>query len=439
MERRQVYSLITSLFLLQSSGIAYAELPESFAALPAPPSAPTPPTRPTPPSQTQYEGMGTIEGVTRRTGGEVYRFDFVRATPLMRLELKSKMSRVRVIAASLITDKDERIPVRNLVKDSIMPNEPALVSENLNTLSNISAIEIHAEAMGGTADLEIKAISNREVPRMALRGSAPGNSCKTNIDSALKAKLDPVQLWASRAESAAADSAQEKFAGAQLTKFVNDYIATLKSGNTYTSSKYLLSLLYFFIERLEASRVGGIAETSYRNMTNETYSVLTAAIQNELPCRRFSSEDLLAIALEMNKKRSEVGRGSRSEVLYESMMTKIRDFVPLQYRKELGTRSFTFRQADTEGSKYYRLFTTEKDDGFLKTTHRDMSAFAYAVAEQALIREVVDMDIEQRYLLIVEYQGKYNENSGDIPQATAMRYLTILSQGNNILMKLISK
>ncbi|MNK01240.1 hypothetical protein D3C87_190350 [compost metagenome] len=443
MDRRLIYKCLVSILLLQSSSIVHAEMLEAMAekgksgsTLPAPPSAPAPPTRPAPPAQSQYEGIGRVENITRRIGGEIYRFDLVKAIPLTRLDAKSKMGRVKIIAATLLTDKNERIPVRNLVTDSLLPKDPALVSENLTSNAAILAIEIHAEAMGGIANLDIKAVSNREAPRLTLRGSMPVSSCKTNIDGTLKAKLDPIQLWASRAEGSAPDSIQEKFAGTQLNKYVNEFVATLRSNNSYSSTTYVLTLLNFFTERYNASRAGGPTEASYKTMTTETYNILLGAIQNEIPCRKFTTEDLMNIAVDFNKRHDAAGEGTRAAGIYETMMNRIRDFAPLQYRKELATKNLNFRQADTEGTKYYKLFMSDTGEGFLKATHRDMSAYAYAVAEQALVREVKQMDIEQKYQLIVEYQAKYNENTADFPRTTALRYLTILSQQVNFVIYL---
>lgn len=443
MNRRQIYKCMLSALVLSAASFSHADDFQTFAdkakkptsQLPAPPPAPAPAPAPRPP-QSQFEGTGRIENITRRIGGEIYRFDLAKSMPLVRVEAKSKLGRVKIIAVSLVTEKSERVPVRNLVTDSLLDSEAALVSENLNSASSITAIEVHAEAMGGPANLDIKVVASRETPRLILRDALPVNSCKTNIDATLKTKLDPIQLWAGRAEGSGADTVQEKFAGTQLNKFVADFLSTLKSGNSYTSAPYLVTLLNFFAERYNASRVGGPAESAYRTMASESYNVLLSAIQNELPCRKFSTEDLMNIAVDFNKRQTAAGKNSRAGEMYETMMNRIRDFVALQYRKDLGAKNLSFRQADTEGTKYYKLFLGEAQEGFLKTTYRDMSGYAYAVAEQSLLKEVKSMDIEQRYQLIVEYQAKYNDNGNDFPKATALRYLTILSQQGHFVIPL---
>ena len=60
-----------------------------------------------------------------------------------------------------------------------------------------------------------------------------------------------------------------------------------------------------------------------------------------------------------------------------------------------------------------------------------MSASAYAVAEQALNREVKTMTSDQRYELIVEYQAKYND-AANYPSEIMMKYLIILSESGTL-------
>ncbi|WP_374077694.1 beta-sandwich domain-containing protein [Bdellovibrio bacteriovorus] len=417
------FSKVLILALLATQGVNAAELPKP----PGPPNNPNPP-----PAESVYEGVGRVDQVTRQTGGEIYRLDLTRPLPLVRIEAKSKMGRLKIYSTTLVTDKNDRVPVRQLSGVSVDEPSPATSSELITVPAGIAAIEILAEAMGGEAALEIKAFSTKEAPKLSLGSRIPDFSCKKNNDALLKDKLEPVQLWVGRAEAAAPGSVQEKFAGNQLKDQVADYVATLRAGGSYTSTAYLLTLLNFFADQYNAVRAGGVSEPAYRDLLNGTYNVLMLAIQNELPCRRFSSDTLIQISMDLNKKHQGMTEGSRARALYATMMTKIRDTVPGQYRKEIAAANWNFRQADAEGTNYYKLYISAKDDSFLKNTHRDMSAYAYMIAEQALAKEVKLMDIEQRYQLIVEYQAKYNANT-DFPQAVAARYLAILSDQNYYL------
>lgn len=432
--------ILLGLVLLYGFGVAQANIEVSAVPregeIPAPP--PPPPAPEPPPEQTTYSGVGRVDGITRKAGGDVYRLDLLKPVSLIRVEAFSALGRAKIIALNLVTEKSQRIPIRQLAGVTVSLGGSVVPSETLNIDSAVTTIEVYAEAMGGEASLNIRAISLVEAPRLALRGKPPQYSCNKNMDDILKEKLDPIQLWASRAESSAAGSIQEKFAGNQLSKYVRDFIANVKAEGGYTSASYLVTLVDFFVQQFHASRPGGVAEASYREMITATYNVLLVAIENELPpCRVFSADNLMRIAVSFYQSHEKFGGESRAGQIYASMMTRIRDFVPPQYHKEISPIEFTFRQADTEGVKYYKLYTADHPDGFLRPTHRDMSNFAFAVAERALKREVKLMDVEQRYQLIVEYQEKYNNANVELPQDVAMKYLVILADQSYILRKMI--
>jgi len=418
MNRRGIFQIFTAILL--TTGIAHAETinqatencNEVLAAEPAPP----------------YEGAARIDAITRQRDGEIYRLDLAKAIPLTQLKAKPSTGKVKLIEATLVTEKQERIPVKAFTNIVISAADPALISETLNLNVGIASIEIRAEAMGGEAALEIKAVSNQEAPQLALREDA----CKKNIDAVLKAKLEVVQKWAARVEGSAPGSIQEKYAIKEFNKYVVDFNMTFKADKAaYASTEYTLTLLNFFTERYNASRADSAAEAAYKSMATETFAALLASIQSFVPCRTVSSEGLINIALDFQK-RYEAGKpDSRAGKLYETMIVQIAKYIPAQYAKELATKNYNFRAADNEGNKYYKLFLASKPESFLKATQRDMSLAAYAVAEQALIQEVKSMDNEQRYQLIVEFQAKYN-NPAQFHQETMMKYLLIISENGTL-------
>lgn len=418
MDRHLVYRAFTAIIL--STGIAHADATYQNSSEVFAPGIEQPP-QPVPP----FEGTGRIGEVTRQKGGDLYILDLSRAVPLTQLKAKAKAGKIKIISVNIINEKKERIPVKAFSGITIADTEEALASEILSSDIGVSTIEVQAEAMGGAATLDIKAISNKEAPQLSLREDY---ACKIKTDPYLKEKLDIVQRWAGRVESSAAGSIQEKYAIKEFNKYVAEFISALKTDkSSYASTEYTLTLLNFFAERYNASRNESAAETAYKALATETFNALLASIQSDQPCRNVSSEGLINIALDFQKRNETVKPDSRAGKLYEMMVVQIGKIIPSQYRRELATKSYDFRQADTEGNKYYKLFITSKPESFLKATHLEMSLAAYAVAEQSLIREVQKMDNEKRYELIVEFQAKYN-NPAQYHQETMMKYLLIISE-----------
>ncbi|WP_413583245.1 beta-sandwich domain-containing protein [Bdellovibrio sp. HCB288] len=393
--------------------------------LPKPPAPPTQPTQP--PSEATYSGTGRIESITRSVGGEIYRLELIKALPLVRIELSSKLGRAKVYSATLVTTQNDRIPLRQLTGININDGNQPVSSEIVTTQASIMAVEVLAEAMGGEAAMDITAHSTKEAPRLAVGNRIPEYSCKRNLDALLKDKLEPVQLWVGRAEGAAAGSVQEKFAGNQLKDQVREFISTMRTNGAYASSAYLVTLINFFADQYNAVRVGGVSEPAYRDLLSATMDVLTIAMQNELPCRKFSSDTLLKMSAEFHKKLQTMAADARARASFEKLAIKVRDFAPEQYRKEILAASLTFREGEAQGLKLYKEYIAAKDGEFLKDASKNMSASAFLVAENALKVEVRMMDVEQRYQMIVEFQAKYNSN-GEYPQAVAQRYLNILAE-----------
>ncbi|MBO9666308.1 MAG: beta-sandwich domain-containing protein [Bdellovibrio sp.] len=430
MERQWAHKIMASI-LLVAPGIVHAEAnyPIYYTGTV---DAQAPATQPPQSPQVPYEGTGRIGDITRKNGGALYKLDLAKAVPLTSLKAKSKMGKVKIVGVTLITDKNDRIPVKAFSNIVLADNGAAIPSENFTSTANISVIEIQAEAMGGNAALEINASSVAEIPQLTLREET---SCSKKFDAILKDKLDTVQLWAGRAESAQAGTWQEKYASKEFTKYVADFIATIKSGNNnFASTEYTLTLLNFFAERHNASRPDSAADQGYKAMATETFDVFLSSFQSDQTCRIVTAENLIDIAIDFQKKQEASKQDSRARKIYEMMVSKLGKFVPTQYRKELATKNLTFRQADTEGNKYFKLFAGSKPESFLKATYQDMSTNAYGVAEQALNKEVKDLDSEQTYQLIVEFQAKYNDPT-NYPQDMMAKYLAILSEHSIFLKK----
>ncbi|WP_413578162.1 beta-sandwich domain-containing protein [Bdellovibrio sp. HCB290] len=381
--------------------------------------------------QNQFETSARIDAVTRKNGGQLYRLDLVKPIPLSQIKAKPKTGRVKVISLNLVTDKDERVIVKAFNNAIIADSDTVLASEILSLSENITAIEIQAEAMGANANLDITAVSTKEAPKFGTR--EPDNSCNKKFDSILKEKLDLVQTWAARAESSAQGSWQEKYASKEYNKYVAEFIATLKSDkNQFASPDYMLTLINFFIDRHNASRPDSAADVGYKSMAVETFEAFMLSIQSDQICRPVTSDSLIKISLDFQKRQESSKSDSRARKVYEMIISKIGKIIPVHYRKEVAAKNFNFRQADSEGYKNYKLYTASKPESLLKGTYQEMALNAYAIAEQQLAIEVKSLNNEQTYQLIVEFQTKYNDTA-NYPQETMLKYLTILSEHSNFL------
>ncbi|WP_374079168.1 beta-sandwich domain-containing protein [Bdellovibrio bacteriovorus] len=405
MDRQWAQRILTSIFVLLAAGSVKA--------------------------QSTYEGIGRVGEIARKVGGELYKLDLTKAVPLTQLRAKPEVGHVKLLSVTLVTEKKERIPVKALSNVIVANTDPALISENFSSDAAIITIEVKAEALWDKATLDINAISTKETPQLALRKPL---LCDKKTDTLIKEKLDVIQVWAARAEGSPQGSIQEKYATQEFNRYVNEFLATLNGEKTSAISlDYTLALLNFFTERHNASRAGSAAEQAYKSMATGTFEVFYSLLQKESDqsCYVFSSEALINISLDFQKRYEANKPDSRARKIYEMMMSRIGRFIPSQYRLEIAEKNYSFRQADSEGHKYFKLFKGSKADSFLKTTYQEMSMNAYAIAEQGLIREAQQMDSDKRYELIVEYQAKYNDPV-QYPQDIMLKYLNILSENGTL-------
>lgn len=127
----------------------------------------TPP--PPPPSyHSRYEGTTEIRQITRRTGGEWFRVTLRYPVTLERLEILALSAGVTVHDTSVYTESGRRIQVRELTNTGKFHAGDTAISESLNLNERIQVIDIRAESMGGSADVQVKAISNAERPSLSV-------------------------------------------------------------------------------------------------------------------------------------------------------------------------------------------------------------------------------------------------------------------------------
>lgn len=278
-------------------------------------------------------------------------------------------------------------------------------------------------------------MTNIESPHLIL-GSDDWGTCNKKLDPLLKAKVELIQVWATRAEQSVAGSWQEKYANKQFNMYVAEFLGTLKGEKgAYSSTEYTLTLLNFFAERINASRSDSEVDKGYKNLAMETFNVFLSSFQSEQTCRFVASEELMNMAIDFQKRLEENKPDSRARKIYEMYITKLGSFIPGQYSKELIERNLNFRQADTEGHKFYKQFLQSKPENALKVMYQGVCANAYTRAETVLAREVLSLNSEQTYQLIVEFQTKYYD-SANYPQEFILKYLTILSEHHNLLRSL---
>ncbi|WP_413944225.1 beta-sandwich domain-containing protein [Bdellovibrio sp. HCB-162] len=139
------------------------------APRPQQPNLPPPPA----PVQSLREGSVAINTVTRQSGGQWYRVLVTEPLTLDRVEVAATAVRVKIHEGSVVTQRGQRISIREFQNTPVFDAGSRAVSENLNVRERIVAIDLRMESYGGYAAVEVKALSNEGRPRLALENNEP--------------------------------------------------------------------------------------------------------------------------------------------------------------------------------------------------------------------------------------------------------------------------
>lgn len=133
------------------------------------------PTLPPPPAPVQSlrEGTVAINTITRQSGGQWYRVLVTEPLALDRVEVSALAVRVKIHEGIVVTQRGQRISIREFQNTPVFDAGSRAVSENLNIRERIVAIDLRMESYGGYAAVEVKALSNEGRPRLALENNEP--------------------------------------------------------------------------------------------------------------------------------------------------------------------------------------------------------------------------------------------------------------------------
>ncbi|WII71253.1 beta-sandwich domain-containing protein [Bdellovibrio sp. 22V] len=169
--KRSITTFVAALTMIQSSAYAdIVDLPNPFDGGDSAPEVPRveTPTPPAAPVQTQYIGSVTVAGMSRKSGGTVYRINLNKAQSLSRLDVRVTKNQLKVLQTTLLTDNGQRVSVRQLSSTNVLATGSLNSSEVLNQSDRVVAIEILAESFGGEAEIIVTAVADREVPKLTL-------------------------------------------------------------------------------------------------------------------------------------------------------------------------------------------------------------------------------------------------------------------------------
>lgn len=389
-------------------------------------------------STVQREAISSIviNAISRKSGGELYRVDLARALNISRIDIRVAKSRLKISKAEAVTDRGQRILLRQLMSGALLETGSTLSSENIN--ANIKFIEITGESYSQEADVSLSVVSVVGKTDLSLKRpvvvTAPvnsGASCSnTSGESTLKNILDQAEMWTQRANDSGG-GIQEQFAAKQAEVYVQQVLNLLNTNNGSASPEYLQQLMNFFGQKYDAAPSGSRAENIYARLRNAFGDAYTRASTDKMNCqisRGASSAQLIAQIVDARAKYDAARSGSREEAVYAQLSNALRPLVIPTYQRELqSVNDFKVLEAAfyTNMDNYNRA----PSGSFLESVYRDMGNVARARAMEVINRQAQSMGPETKYQMIVDYQRRYNAApSGSAQESFARDVLQILNR-----------
>ncbi|UXR65190.1 beta-sandwich domain-containing protein [Bdellovibrio bacteriovorus] len=207
MERKVVATVLLALTMMQTTAYAQviSDLPvpggsEVQAQVQSGPRTPPPPV--TENINRHYADVANLDQISRKSGGEPYRFHLAQPTQVRYLELTVRASRVKIHEATVTTTRGQRFVIREFNNSDVLSAGALLTSENLNLNDDVRMIELRMESYSQPATIALKAIGNNSVPRLTVQRpvSAPPvtpSQPSRPVDTRLKAGDQVVSVSAS--------------------------------------------------------------------------------------------------------------------------------------------------------------------------------------------------------------------------------------------------
>lgn len=446
--RRYVMTVLAALTMMQSAAHAeiISDLPnpgdiggESSSGPVMPPLPEVRPEQPATTTQSERVGSVVIDSMSRKSGGELYRVQLGQATVLSRLEITILKSRLKISKVDVITERGQKIAVRELTNLNVENAGAKLSSGNLNISDKIVSIEITGESYSAEADIRISALSVYSTPQLLYRRvvtppPAPVNSCSsdTSGDALIKSKLDMVTTWGQRMDQAASGSTTERFAATELERYVQDVLSTLNSSAVNRmSEEYMKQLFDFYHRKYNAAPSGSRPEAIYIKLRDAFGRAHSAVVEKKLNClvakNQGSSTELMKLLEQFAALYQAARSGSAEEAHYLRMVNQVKGKIMPAFKRELDEK-YNFRTLEKEYQEHYAKYQRVPSGHLLESFYLEMSRETRKRALEIMRLQSRRMSAEERFAMIQKYDEQYRRSSfGSEPEKFAQEILAILA------------
>lgn len=116
----------------------------------------------------RFFGSATVNGITRKTNGLVYRLELKPAVSIRKVTVTADVSQLVLHEAYAVTEAGQRIKIQEFSRSTLVSNMATAESEDLNARERIVAIDLRAESMQAEAVIQVVAYSDEGTTQLSL-------------------------------------------------------------------------------------------------------------------------------------------------------------------------------------------------------------------------------------------------------------------------------
>lgn len=392
------------------------------------------PGRPAPyPGQGQRLESGSVEvsQISRSSGGAWYRVNLRRSLRLERIDISVLNQRLKIHEVSVITDRRERIQLKELTNSPVVGTGSVLSSNYLNVREEIIAIDIRAESYGGVASMLVTALSNQDRPSLELEQRLPEppsrpvpgpgrpnpgypdngyNNCGRNdITNDVNYHIADLEAWISRYNNSYSGTPEKSMAQRYIdetAKRIQD-IARSESARTTTINN-LEALASRSYSKMSAQYSGTAGYNAWASIATALFSTMATAVDTALDCNVKNTTELLSLAKQMDSKRQSQYSGTISYNGYDRVVSKLFAAASAYYENEVRRFNKDFNIINQELEKYDSARQSLYSGTTAYNGYQTLIQKAASLAQADLRNNLYRLRPNDRYDLLKKFESRRN-------------------------------
>lgn len=255
----------------------------------------------------------------------------------------------------------------------------------------------------------------RPQPRYERPRQERESVCRPRYPYALQdlAQMDrDLQYWSSEMQRAAYGSSSYRYAEQELRNRGEAMKSLAADTERFALMRFqdLEDATVKYNDKMNSAAYGSVAYRAYGEISSSLAKAMEQSLQRQMGCLAYSSEELLSLAQDFDRKQSSSAYGSRLYNAYKNLASESYSTARQAARDELQSLG-SFQVAERMGIRFSDMMASSAYGSSLYNSTKEMSQLSMNRAEELFRGDVRYMGGREKYELIKSYEAKMNSSS----------------------------